>query len=216
MVRFFITVAIISSALCARENPFFPPKDLKTPTYTTNEIVQKPPFSSQTFHLPSSARILKSVTLTYENLDGSLASKKVNIDKRVDWHKELYLGYKQKSFTREVATNARSREKVLKQEAMLRKLGSLGFITVYAAKGMLKFVTKDRLLRHFKLVKPDRIVLDFKKDTSFKTKTLKGAWNFKRVTFGNHKGYYRAVIELDGRYIYKIRKSNGEYILKVY
>jgi hypothetical protein len=68
--------------------------------------------------------------------------------------------------------------------------------------------TKDKLIRKFFLVKPFRIVLDFKKDVDFLTikKNLKNSI-VKKVVVGNHKGYYRVVIYFDAKYMYKIKKT---------
>lgn len=78
-------------------------------------------------------------------------------------------------------------------------------------------VSEDQLLRHFMVVDPYKIVLDFKKDSAFYTKTLHvkhGA--FQNIVLGNHSGYYRAAITLDGHYLYEIKEILGgfEILLK--
>lgn len=207
MVRIVTLFIFIAISLTARENPFFPPKDIKSPSYTTNHITKTPPFLSKSFRLPSSARILKSITITYENLDGSISSKEIPINKAVDWHKEMELSYKR-------ANRFQSKKK--RKKSTYTKIGSLRFIVFYCGKNRLKIVTKDKLLRDFKLVKPDRIVLDFKRNADFRTYMFQGVQNFKKVTIGNHSGYYRAVIELDGRYVYKVKKEKDGYTLQLF
>jgi len=78
----------------------------------------------------------------------------------------------------------------------------------------LKIVTKDKLLRDFLLVRPQRIVLDFKRDIdtrSYVNSGKKRKW-FKKIKIGAHDGYYRVVIELDGYYQYRHKKIKGGYI----
>lgn len=200
-----IVLVLLSMALLlsGRENPFFPAKDVESPTYTTNKVVKNPPFRSQSFQLPSSARILKSVTIVYENIDGSIAKKDVPIDKTIDWHKKLVLQYKENK-------NQKGKKQYYK------KVASLRFISFYVSGQNLKIITKDKLLRNFKLVKPDRIALDFQRDADFRTYTFKAKGAFKKITLGNHEHYYRVVIELDGRYIYKVKKIDKGYKLELH
>jgi hypothetical protein len=59
--------------------------------------------------------------------------------------------------------------------------------------------------------------MDFKRVTDFrsKSKTLSNA-PYKTIRLGNHDGYYRAVIELDGQYQYTIDKNEkGKITLSV-
>ena len=207
MVKIGLFLALSVLSLMARENPFFPPKELKTPSYTTNRVEKNAPFTAKTLHLPSSARVLKSVTLTYENLDGSTLSKEFPINRSVDWHRALELHYKGEPHYRPKKSD--------RSKKSYKKIASLSFLTIFGTKGGLKVLTKDPLIRHFRLVKPDRLVLDFKRDTDFRTRTFKGAYNFKKITIGNHSGYYRAVIELDGRYIYGVKKMKNGYAIEL-
>ena len=192
-------------SLAARENPFFPANSSSGLQYTTNEIEKIPPFRSVSIKLPSSVRILKSVTLTCENLDGSIMTKEIPINKTVDWHNSIVVMQRAKT----------SQAKKRAQRKRFQKIAALSFISFYASDKTLKIATKDKLLRKFKLVKPDRIVLDFKRESDFRTYSFDGSALFKKITIGNHKGYYRVVIELDGRYAFSVHPYKNGYILKV-
>lgn len=192
-------------SLAARENPFFPANSSSELKYTTNEIERIPPFNSVNIKLPSSVRILKSVTLTCENLDGSILTKEIPIDKSIDWHNTIVVMQQPKT----LQTKKRAQKK------SFQKIATLSFISFYASDKTLKIATKDKLLRKFKLVKPDRIVLDFKREGDFRTYSFNGSGIFKKITVGNHKGYYRAVIELDGRYSYAIHPYKNGYIVSL-
>ena len=201
LVRLALFFLLFWMLLEARENPFFPATNVKMPKYTTNEIEHKPPFEAVEIRLPNSVRILKSVTLKCKNIDGSITSKEIPIDKAIDWHKKIRISQEQSAASKKQKPNR------------YIPIGSFGFIAFSSFKNRLKIKTKDRLLHHFKLVKPERIVLDFKRDASFLTKRFKGKIPFKRITLGNHKGYYRAVVELDGRYLYRVDRTDEGYLL---
>lgn len=73
-------------------------------------------------------------------------------------------------------------------------------------------MSSDKLIRHFMIADPYKVVLDFEKQSAFYTQYLPlnhGA--FKQITLGNHSGYYRAAITLDGHYIYEIKPIEGGY-----
>ena len=191
--RALLFIAVLALPLFARENPFFPVSGSTIPNYSTNQIEKPKPFRSVRIKLPDSVRILKSVTLTCENIDGSISKKEIPINRAVDWHDTIVI-YEQKK-----GANKHACKTEPKTKKHFKKIGALSFIAFYARERELKIVTKDKLLRKFKLVKPDRIVLDFKRDADFRTFVFKGTNIFKKITVGNHKGYYRVVIELDGR-----------------
>ena len=205
-MRTVLLTTLLLVSLDARENPFFPAKGSETPNYSTNRVEKPQPFDRLVIRLPDTARILKSVTLTCENLDGSLTTKEIPVDKAIDWHDRIVVIPQKKLFD-----GVKNEKKVTRPA--YRRIAKMPFISLYAHDRQLKIVTRDRLLRDFKLVKPDRIVLDFKRDADFLTYRFKGSIPFKKITIGNHSGYYRVVIELDGRYIYHIRPYTQGYML---
>jgi hypothetical protein len=57
-------------------------------------------------------------------------------------------------------------------------------------------------------------VLDFKRESTMKSYAKKTDIKvFKSVRIGNHDGYYRAVIELDGLYKCDLKKTSVGYML---
>ena len=207
--RALLFIAVLVLPLFSRENPFFPVSSSTIPNYSTNQIEKPKPFRSIRIKLPDSVRILKSVTLTCENLDGSITKKEIPINRAVDWHDTIVITEQKGDRNNKTSV---TKPKTVKH---FKKIGALGFISFYASGRELKIITKDKLLRKFKLVKPDRIVLDFKRDADFRTFVFKGTGIFKKITLGNHDGYYRAVVELDGRYIYHVRPLKQGYLLRL-
>jgi len=68
------------------------------------------------------------------------------------------------------------------------------------------------------MVAPHRIVLDFKTDKEIEIKNSVKEKNdecniFKEIRMGNHDGYYRVVIELDGHYRYNLKKIAEGYLI---
>lgn len=81
----------------------------------------------------------------------------------------------------------------------------------YSVNGNSIFIGyKGALRRHYIMQNPYRIVLDFELNTNFH---YKNSYNintpyFKRLRYGLHTDFLRAVLELDGSYMYDLEKLN--------
>lgn len=204
MIKIFTLLLFIVISLNARENPFFPSSGEADITYTSNQDTKAVPLKRATMTLPSSARIIESVTIKYKDLDGSIHEKSVELGNAIDWHLPLFISQNYGG------TN--SEPKRIKKETYT-KVAGLKFISLYESKKTLKVVTKDKMIRNFLLTKPHRIVCDFKRDIDIRSyeKYVKNSI-VKRIRLGNHKGYYRVLIELDGYYRYKVKDSKQGYV----
>lgn len=195
-------------SLNARENPFFPAKDSQNLSISTNKIQQHDQLKRATISLPSSARILREVSVEYVNLDGSIEKKSISLDNSIDWHLPIFV------------TQSYSNDPVIKKivpekkENKFKKIVDYEFISFFTDGEVLKIVTKDKKIRNFMLIDPYRMVIDFKRECDFRSyqKTVKNSI-FRVIRVGNHNGYYRVVIELDGQYKLDLKKNNGSYIL---
>ncbi|AZV45978.1 AMIN domain-containing protein [Nautilia sp. PV-1] len=174
----------IFTFLFARINPFVP---VVKPQNTI--IVNPSYFKEAKVYLPSDARVLKKVIFVYQSVSGDIKEKTVEINKHIDFHKPIYISHTPKKFPME-------------------ELNFLDLFKMYIKNKKIFIQTKDKLLRNFFLVKPFRIVLDFKRDADFLTikKYLKNSF-VKKVVVGNHNGYYRVVIYFDAKYMYKLTKT---------
>jgi len=201
-MRIFLFL-FLALSLFGRDNPFFPVDPNKEQVQTTNRVEKVEPFSTQKLLLPNSARILKAITLRYQNLDGSIDTEELLLNSQIDWHEPFVLTHKQ---NREPQVKKSQKSKTL-------KLKNISFTQI---KKSMIIKTKDTLLQNFLLTNPHRIVMDFKRNTSFKPKTypIKKA-PFSKIRMGNHDGYYRVVIELDGQYRYKLQSTKNEYTIVV-
>ena len=208
MMRLFFIFFLFSISLFARENPFFPVESSDETPMTSNKIENIPPLQRATISLPSSARVVESIRVTYKNLDGSIASKEIELGNAIDWHLPLFISQNYNLIENETPKKVQKKE-----NKAFHKVIALDFISFYLRDKELKIVTKDRMLRDFLLVKPHRIVCDFKRDTDLGSyiKKLKKYPFFKEIRVGTHKDYYRVVIELDGFYQYIVKKRDFGY-----
>jgi len=209
MIRLFFLLFFMPIILFSRENPFFPVDAAQDIPFTSNQSKSISPLQRATMKLPSTARTIESVTVSYKNLDGSIASKTIELHNSIDWHLPLF-----------ISQNYGASPELPKASKKIayKKVASLPFIGFYAAGKKLKVVTKDKMLRSFLLVKPHRIVCDFKRETDIRSyvKNVKKPFLFKKIRVGTHKGYYRVVIELDGYYQYKVTQSKGGYLFTLH
>jgi hypothetical protein len=180
MRLFFIFILIIS--LFGRENPFEPVINPQIPI----KQVKPEYFKTLKIFFPRDARVLKKIILVYQNLNGDIKKKEIIINKNIDFHYPIKITH--------------TISKILLKEIDFDSLFKL-FI-----KGKKIFLeTKDKFIRSIFLVQPFRLVLDFKKDTSFLT--IRREINssvVKKVVVGNHEGFYRVVLYFDANYEYKI------------
>jgi hypothetical protein len=203
MSKLIFLFSFLSVLLLARENPFFPSSGETDMPITSNEVNRLEPLKRVTLTLPSTARTIESVTIRYKNLDGSVHQVSEKLANSVDWHLPIF-----------VSQNYGGVGSEPKKIDRYKKIAGLKFIHLYENTKSFKLITNDKLLRNFLLTKPQRIVCDFKRDIDIRSyeKEINSQGIVKKVKLGNHKGYYRVVIELDGFYRYKLDAIKGSYI----
>ncbi len=199
-MRLFFLTFIMIIPLFGRDNPFFPSDPTQQQTPTTNRVENLKPFTTQTLSLPNSARAIKKISITYQNLDGSISSEALDLNNAIDWHEPFFLSQKSQ------------KKKDVQETAPKSKVINAKFIQFEPINRSIKIETEDKMLRNFMLTSPHRIVLDFARDTSFRPKYFDlQVIPFKQIRMGNHDKYYRVVIELDGVYNYKLQTSKDAY-----
>jgi hypothetical protein len=192
---------LLFSPLIARENPFFSAND-SAKNVTSNIPDTAPPLGTLSYNLPDQARVLKEVTFTYQNADGSIETRKIDLDKALDWHKPLLITQGGKSSA--IPTNAKSVSSA-----------KLQFIQVASTKKELRVTSAAPLMRHFALSNPNRIVLDFKHVKPFnKEEKVLNAAPYTNAVLTHHGTFARAAIMLDGRYDYTLKQSGNTIVLK--
>ncbi len=221
-MRPFAVFAILAlfTLLHARENPFKPVIDNTVLPVSSNRVKKAPPFKSAKVSLPNDARVLTSVVVYYQSVDGSIKKLVTPVDRSVDWHKPLYLS--QTPPLRRASLKAAGGEKrgePLPKGAATAKKGiyrPLPFLRLEVGEKSIKIVTKDKKIRSFHLSRPFKVALDFKREAAFLTKHIAlDKPPFVSVDIGNHNGYYRVVLTLDAPYRYKIKKAEDGYIVSL-
>lgn len=207
MIKIFAVIFLMSISLFSRENPFFPASGEEAMPFTTNKEVLQVPLQRAAITLPSTARIVKSVTIKYKNLDGSVVETTEKLDNSVDWHLPIFI-------SQNINTQEQKSEAPKKIKKIYRRLLSTSFVKISSENKKIKVTTKDKLIRNFMLTEPHRIVCDIKRNINIRSleKDISKNSIVKKIRIGNHKGYYRIVIELDGYYKYKLIKKKPNYI----
>ncbi|MDF1875702.1 AMIN domain-containing protein [Sulfurimonas sp. SAG-AH-194-I05] len=209
MIKILLSAVVISLCLDARENPFFPTNGEVDLPFTTNANQSVAKLQRVSVSVPKHARIIKKVTVEYKNLDGSLEERSIELNNAIDWHLPVFIS---QSYLDESTNGKEPKKKIQesKKDAFLEVL-QMQHSTFSIQNKTMKIQTKDKLLRYFLIAQPHRIVMDFKRDSTMQSyeKIIKDSV-FDKIRIGNHKGYYRVVVELDGYYRFTLKKlSDG-------
>ncbi len=202
MKHILLSLLIATSLLSARENPFFPAEGMKDLPISSNLASKRPRLKRAAITLPDNARILKKVTITYQNLDGSLKSQSIALDHTVDWHIPIFVSQSYGTTSRKQTPPAASSGTAFHPITP--------FVRYRLHANTVELQSNDKIIRDFILVNPHRIVIDFKRNSHEKSRTLSlQQAPFSGIKYGNHGTYYRVVIVLDGTYHCDIVKQQG-------
>lgn len=219
MIR-LILIALCSVAF-AREDPFVPlivPKDSVRPYYGETSV-----FDKQEITLPSNARLIKKIDITYQNIDGSIETKSVAVSGRVDWRMPLVVSQvlnpslrKAKDSSKDSVRDSTPQTARVSQTASAPSSAN-AIVSVnsqaYKIDGNRIFIAYEGdLKRHFIMKNPNRIVLDFDKNIKYyhNNRIRINEPYFTALKYGLHSGFLRIVVHLDGSYVYNVAQSaNG-------
>lgn len=188
----------------ARENPFEPMSRPQEDTFKSPNA--KNYFKERDIKLPSTARILKTITITYQNIDGSTESKSIDIDEGIDWHFPILLSQK-KAF--------------LNEKVQHYTIVPFDFFT---QRNRFYLFSSNNIIRSFVLPSPYRIVIDIDKQEQYGLQKQPKSSNgfiplnvkyFTKAALDVHKDFYRFTITLDGQYTYHIQKEVDYYVILV-
>ena len=220
-----ILLASCVMVLLARENPFVPDDINATTLNSTNISQNSPKLDKIIAKFPSDARELVSATFNYKSIDGSIKQNSIDSNASFDWHDDIIIS-SQSPVTNETTTDEQTKQATAKKaapkllsvppkiEPPLDSVSFMDFIKFDIFNSKIEIINQDRLIRDFIINKPDKIVMDFNKNSEFNTQTIKvHKGPLKKITIGAHKGYYRVVLFLDGNYHYGLRQSGNGYTL---
>lgn len=221
----FALIFFLPFLLIARDNPFLP---VITPQESGKvaEVPQPDFFMSEEIYLPSSARKLLKVDITYLNMDGSMETVQTELEKDIDWHFPIIVAQEkssgntasppkpEKKATQSTAPTKTATDPKTQEIVQHKVFKPLNWISIEIKNKQLTIHTENKLLRHFALSEPIKLVLDFQRDSNFYSKSIptESAY-YKHINIGNHKDFYRIAIELDGQYRYDLEESKDTYVI---
>ncbi len=190
---------VLLGALMAREDPFEPANKGMHGSANMLEDVVADYFKTLKITLPTTARVLTKITLTYQDVDASVHTKEIDIGRRIDWHYPLKLT-QEKAF--------------LQPEESTYNIANFEF---WIRENKLYLRTTSKIQRSFILLDPYRIVIDIDRKEPTLHEILKvNQKHVNQVTLSTHDRFYRFAIELDGRYSYQIAQKDNYLVVTLY
>jgi len=201
MTKTLLLSSLLVSIIFSRENPFFSTSENQTHSTTSQIDLHKPPLTTMTYNFPNHSRVLKELTFTFQNLDGSTETRKLEIDQSIDWRIPLIVSQQGQPANKSTPTVTSTRDE-------------LGFIRFSSSKNQLSIMTKDPMIRNFSLSDPSAIIVDFKHDGVFQM--FQKEFNsppFSHVKVTRHGKLARATITLDGSHTCRVSKTTQGVIV---
>jgi hypothetical protein len=198
----FAISAIFAASLFARQNPFELPEDMSDRNSTIALLPQQ--LEEEKIELPLTSRILRGISVTHQEDDGTIATINRRVDRLVD----------PRALLRVDQPNA---EKLPRKSGVflpVEPLENIERVKFFTAGDVMKIRTKDVLERSFFLPRPGRITLDFNSSVPLKpqsTPLIGGFFTAIDITF--HDSFYRVVVTLDAYYPYTIERVSDGYLL---
>jgi hypothetical protein len=203
-VKYAPILLLVALAAVARENPFKPVIDETVLPVTSNKVPKFQPFTGTTIRLPDDARVLKSIVIEYQALDGSIQTIRQPVNRAVDWHIPIRV---EPNGHRTPATRTAAKSKTFRP---------FSFLSAQFTPHRVVITTKDRLIRHFHLNHPFKIAMDFQREASFLSRHYTVDMPpYTALDLGNHEGYYRVVITFDAPYRYTLRPIKEGYEIRL-
>jgi hypothetical protein len=207
--KIVLSLLALISLINARENPFFPSEGVQDLPLSSNSDTARAQLKRSAITLPDSARILKQITIKYQNLDGSIQTKAIELDHNVDWHIPIFIS---QSYAGDL--ESKPTDTSVKNLAQAVKLTD--FISYRINGSTIELLSDDMVIRDFILINPHRIAIDFKRDTDVKSMNIALKEKpFSMIKYGNHGSYYRIVVVLDGKYRCDLVKHNGKITIDI-
>lgn len=196
MNKTLLLSSLLVTLLFSRENPFFSLSENSPLPISSEKNEHKPPLTTMTYNFPNNSRLLKDVSFTLQNVDGSFETRKLEIDQSIDWRAPLIL-----SQAPVRSSNTTNEEKT--------SSSNNGFIQFTGSGNRVSIITQEPMIRHFTLSDPDSVVIDFKHTgvfESYKKELSSPPYTLIKVT--NHGKFARVILTLDGRHICNISKTD--------
>ena len=196
---FLVTLLILVSQVDARENPFVPTKTFQDEMQRMIEIDPNQEFmENKDFQYEYSSQKHKSKrpkAKTAAQIKAEMNAKNAKREKALALKMEAL-----KKAKEEIKKNPLIYVKLRDDIVIDEKIDVLPFIDIEYTNSELKIHSKYKVFKKFYLEKGNKLILDFRADTSFYTKHYVLESNaFKKFSVGNHKEdrFFRVVVLLN-------------------
>jgi hypothetical protein len=209
VIQLILITSLITSLCSARENPFFTTSANPSNTVSSQKNNHKPPLTSMTYNFPSNARVLKEASFTFQNLDGSIETRKIEIDHSIDWRLPMILSQQTNKHS-EIAS-----QPIPTNNSSLTTAHKIDFIHFIPSKNNLLVQTKNTMVRSFTLSDPSSVIIDFRHNGLFDPMLAKvNTAPFVNVKVAKHKDLARVTLLLDGNHECKaLKETNGVNVM---
>jgi hypothetical protein len=201
-MRVLLLLLCAFSVVVARSNPFVP--TIEPNTRTDSAAIAPKQLESEEIKLPPSARVIKSITITHQDSDGSINVIDREIDQQIDWRVPITLEQ----------TGAEKLPRIMGSFVPIEEIAQFNRAIFYVSDDVIKVQTEDELVRSFFLPRPSRVVMDFNATIPFEPigAELKRQY-FTKIELSFHEHFYRAIITLDSYYPFSVERVQGGYLL---
>ncbi|MDD2828746.1 MAG: AMIN domain-containing protein [Sulfuricurvum sp.] len=196
MIKSIFLVSIVIVSAFSRENPFFATSENPNSSVTSEKTFNKPPLQSMTYNFPDQARILQEVTFKFKNLDGSIETRRLEVDQSIDWRSPIVLS---QSNNKKIETPITTKESTNQEKS---------FVQIVPSGNQVSILINEPMIRHFTLSDPNSVAIDFKHNEVFQGfEKLINSAPFTKAKITNHGKFARVILILDGRHECKVNKT---------
>lgn len=205
MKKIVLIILFLTTSLICRENPFSPQQKLPEPIFELPKLVIE--------KKPVEVKVLKEMKIK-ELPKAKIEKAPVIIKPEPIKVKKVVV--KPKIVKKKTKTRKHKIRKLHKKASKPKLIYSGTFAKVKAYKNSIKILTKDKMLQHLKLIKPNRLVFDLERFDVVPpfSKKIKSRY-VKQIKVGHHDYFYRITLNLRKEYKhYTLTKKPYGYIIK--
>jgi hypothetical protein len=209
MIKILFIAFFLTFSLSARENPFSPQKIIVVePKIIVPAIEEKPVVKKEVNITAKREQKVEPIK--------PIAIKTTTISIMKEGKKTLVPVLQKKPVI--VTAKPKPKKKKVYKRVVRSKLIYNGEFAKIRVKGKnIKITTHDKMLKHFILKNPSRLVVDFERFDVVQPfhKKVYGS-KVKSLRVGHHDYFYRTAFQLGKNYRYKIKKQSYGYLIRLY
>jgi hypothetical protein len=208
MKKIVLIILFLTTSIICRENPFSPQQKLPEPIFELPKLVIE--------KKPVEVKVLKEVEIK-ELPQPKIEKAPVIIKPEPIKVKKVVIKPKTVKKKTKTITKKHKIRKIHKKSSKPKLIYSGTFAKVKAYKSSIKIITKDKMIQHLKLIKPNRLVFDLERFDVVPPFSKKVRSRYiKQIKVGHHDYFYRITLNLRKEYKhYTLTKKPYGYIIKL-